>query len=193
MRSKKKSPLKFRGLFYFLLVTFYLLLLTEFTWLSSARVDSFHNSSAWERGAAGGGDIAVGGGARNAFWMQNKADVVGRPIEVPAIEEATPLGAAILAGIALRWSWVRSFWFRTIHLLMIAVVRTAGVNNIIAIDGNPDRLETAKLMGADHTLNFRDYPSRDGLVEAVNGLTKGLGAHFAFQVTGVPQAASRLA
>jgi hypothetical protein len=30
--------------------------------------------------------------------------------------------AAILAGIALRWSWVRSFWFRMIHLLTIVVV-----------------------------------------------------------------------
>ncbi len=45
--------------------------------------------------------IAVGGGTRNELWMQNKADVVGRPIEVPGIEEATPLGAAILAGIGL--------------------------------------------------------------------------------------------
>ena len=45
--------------------------------------------------------VAVGGATRNDFWMQNKADVVGRPIEVPAIEEATPLGAAILAGIGV--------------------------------------------------------------------------------------------
>jgi hypothetical protein len=30
--------------------------------------------------------------------------------------------AAILIGIARRWSWVRNFWFRTIHLLMIGVV-----------------------------------------------------------------------
>ncbi len=45
--------------------------------------------------------VAVGGAVRNAFWMQNKADVVGRPIEVPAVEEATPLGAAILAGIGI--------------------------------------------------------------------------------------------
>jgi len=43
--------------------------------------------------------VAVGGAVRNDLWMQNKADVVGRPIEVPEIEEATPLGAAILAGI----------------------------------------------------------------------------------------------
>ena len=33
--------------------------------------------------------------------MQNKADVVGLPIEVPEVEEATPLGAAILAGIGV--------------------------------------------------------------------------------------------
>ena len=45
--------------------------------------------------------VAVGGGARNDFWILNKADVLGRPVEVPCIEEATPLGAAILAGIGL--------------------------------------------------------------------------------------------
>lgn len=45
--------------------------------------------------------VAVGGGASNAFWMQNKADMVGRPFETPQIEEATPLGAAILAGIGV--------------------------------------------------------------------------------------------
>ncbi|MBE7553886.1 MAG: hypothetical protein HS126_22705 [Anaerolineales bacterium] len=45
--------------------------------------------------------VVVGGAARNKFWMQNKADVAGRAIEVPEIEEATPLGAAILAGIGV--------------------------------------------------------------------------------------------
>ncbi len=30
--------------------------------------------------------------------------------------------AAILAGAGLGWPWVRNFWFRAIHLLMIAVV-----------------------------------------------------------------------
>ena len=45
--------------------------------------------------------VAVGGATRNRFWMQNKADVVGLPIEVPEVEEATPLGAAILAGIGI--------------------------------------------------------------------------------------------
>jgi xylulokinase len=45
--------------------------------------------------------VAVGGAIRNRFWMQNKADVIGRRIVVPAIEEATPLGAAMLAGIGV--------------------------------------------------------------------------------------------
>ena len=45
--------------------------------------------------------LAVGGATRNEFWMQNKADVLGREIEVPAVEEATPLGVAILAGIGV--------------------------------------------------------------------------------------------
>jgi xylulokinase len=45
--------------------------------------------------------VAVGGATRNSFWMQNKADITGLPIEVPEVEEATPLGAAILAGIGV--------------------------------------------------------------------------------------------
>ena len=45
--------------------------------------------------------VVVGGAVRNKFWMQNKADMVGQPIEVPEVEEATPLGAAMLAGIGV--------------------------------------------------------------------------------------------
>jgi xylulokinase len=45
--------------------------------------------------------VVVGGVARNKFWMQNKADMVGMPLEVPEVEDATPLGAAMLAGIGV--------------------------------------------------------------------------------------------
>ena len=45
--------------------------------------------------------IAAGGATRNDFWMQNKADIAGRTIEVPAVEEASPLGAAMLAGVGV--------------------------------------------------------------------------------------------
>jgi xylulokinase len=44
---------------------------------------------------------AVGGATKNAFWMQNKADICNKVIEVPELYEATPLGAAMLAGIGV--------------------------------------------------------------------------------------------
>ena len=43
----------------------------------------------------------IGGAVRNAFWMQKRADVLGRDIEVSDIEEATCLGAAIVAGLGV--------------------------------------------------------------------------------------------
>jgi len=46
--------------------------------------------------------IAVGGAIRNKFWMQNKADMVGRTVRVPEVDEATVLGVAILAGIGAK-------------------------------------------------------------------------------------------
>ena len=45
--------------------------------------------------------VSVGGSTRNVFWTQIKADVAGRPVHVPAVEEATSLGAAVLAGIGM--------------------------------------------------------------------------------------------
>jgi xylulokinase len=39
----------------------------------------------------------VGGGAKNDLWLQIKADVTGRPVEVLAEPEATAAGAALLA------------------------------------------------------------------------------------------------
>ena len=45
--------------------------------------------------------VAIGGATRNEFWIQNKADMIGKPIETPRIDEPTPLGAAILAGIGV--------------------------------------------------------------------------------------------
>ncbi len=43
--------------------------------------------------------INIGGASYNKFWMQNRADIFGKIIEVPDINEATSLGAALLAGV----------------------------------------------------------------------------------------------
>lgn len=41
----------------------------------------------------------VGGGARSRLWLQMKADVTGRRVRVLANDEATALGAAMIAGV----------------------------------------------------------------------------------------------
>ncbi len=51
-----------------------------------------------EAGVALGGTAAVGGGARSDAWLQLKADILGRPLARPEVEDAAALGAAILAG-----------------------------------------------------------------------------------------------
>jgi glycerol kinase len=47
-----------------------------------------------------------GGAAQNDFLMQLQADVLGVPVERPAVVETTALGAGHLAGIAIGW-WQR--------------------------------------------------------------------------------------
>jgi xylulokinase len=43
---------------------------------------------------------ATGGGAKSPFWMQLKADLLGKPVHAMRVSEAVCLGAAILAGAA---------------------------------------------------------------------------------------------
>ena len=38
---------------------------------------------------------------------------------------------AILVGLALRWRWVRNFWFRMVHLLMIGIVVVEALGGVI--------------------------------------------------------------
>lgn len=77
-----------------------------------------------------------------------------------------------------------------IGLMMIATLRTAGVDRIIAVDGNENRLNFAKTLGAEETVNFKELPELQQRVEAVKAMTDGVGADFAYQCTGNPHAAS---
>lgn len=79
-----------------------------------------------------------------------------------------------------------------IGLLCIAVLRTMGIENITAIDGNAQRLEFAKLMGANQTVNFKDHNGIEALAEAVKDSFGGYLADFAFQCTGSPVAHSNI-
>lgn len=65
---------------------------------------NFHTRSALEAMLLGSGEtpgriVCMGGGTRNRFWMQNRADVLGREIEVTESPDVTARGAAMTAGI----------------------------------------------------------------------------------------------
>ncbi len=77
-----------------------------------------------------------------------------------------------------------------IGLMMIAVLRAAGINHIIAVDGSAPRLEMAKKLGAKTLINFRESDTLDKRVGVVKSVTAGMGADFAYQCTGAPAAAS---
>lgn len=78
-----------------------------------------------------------------------------------------------------------------IGLCTIAVLRTMGIETIIAVDGDAQRLSFAKELGADITVNFKDFDSFDSQLNHIIDITNG-GADFAFQCTGVPSAASNI-
>lgn len=75
-----------------------------------------------------------------------------------------------------------------IGLICIAVLRTMGIQNIVAVDGEQKRLDFAKRMGADSTVNFKDFKGLEALTEGVKNAFGGYFADFAFQCTGSPVA-----
>ncbi len=76
-----------------------------------------------------------------------------------------------------------------VGLVMISVLRAAGINHIIAIDGTPKRLEMARKLGAKTIINFKEVTTLDARVKLVKSVANGVGADFAFQCTGAPAAA----
>ena len=76
-----------------------------------------------------------------------------------------------------------------VGLVMISVLRAAGVNHIIAIDGTEKRLDMAKKLGAKTVINFKEQKTLEERVASVKRVANGVGADFAFQCTGAPMAA----
>ncbi len=79
-----------------------------------------------------------------------------------------------------------------IGLICIAVLRTMGIENITAVDGEQKRLDFALRMGATKTVNFKDHKGIEALAEAVKDSFGGYFADFAFQCTGSPVAHSNI-
>ena len=72
-----------------------------------------------------------------------------------------------------------------IGLLLLTTLRTMGIRNIIAVDGDENRLNMAKKLGAAYAVNFM---TEDALAKVME--ITGKGADMAFQCTGSPKAAS---
>lgn len=75
-----------------------------------------------------------------------------------------------------------------IGLICIAVLRTMGVENIVAVDGEDKRLAFALEMGATKTVNFKNFKGTEALADGVKDAFGGYFADFAFQCTGSPVA-----
>ena len=73
-----------------------------------------------------------------------------------------------------------------IGLICIAVLRTMGIENIVAVDGDANRLAFAKEMGAEKSVNFKDFKGIEALAQGVQDAFGGHPADFGFQCTGSP-------
>ncbi len=79
-----------------------------------------------------------------------------------------------------------------IGLICIAVLKTMGIGNIIAVDGNEGRLEFAKRLGASDSVNFKDYNGAEEMAKGIESKFDGHLADFAFQCTGSPAGHSNI-
>lgn len=79
-----------------------------------------------------------------------------------------------------------------IGLICIAVLRTMGIEHIVAVDGEQKRLDFAKEMGAASSVSFKEHKGIEALSKAVEDAFGGHPADFAFQCTGAPAAHSNI-
>ena len=75
-----------------------------------------------------------------------------------------------------------------IGLICIAILKTMGIQNIVAVDGQQKRLAFAKELGASSAVNFNDHKGIEALTAGVEKAFDGHLADFAFQCTGNPMA-----
>ena len=128
----------------------------------------------------------------STFFVVNDLSLELRMLIEPAAVVVHALERAKSTGLLNFRSRVLIQGCGPIGLLMLAAVRAAGTQHIIALDGDQDRLDMATRMGADQTINYKHFAGVPEIIGAVKEATKGRGAHFAFQCTGVPAAASNI-
>ena len=114
--------------------------------------------------------------ADSTFFVVNDLSLELRMLIEPAAVVVHALERAKLTGLVNFRSRVLVQGCGPIGLLMVAAVRAAGVQHIVALDGDDSRLDMAGSMGAEHLINHKNHA----------------GVHLAFQCTGVPTAVSNI-
>ncbi len=100
-----------------------------------------------------------------------------------------PLGCGFLTGSGTVFngfkpevnSTMAVFGTGTVGLAAIMAAKIAGCSTVISVDIHDHRLETAKSLGATHTINSRKVDA----LEEVQRLTGGLGADYVIDTTGL--------
>ncbi len=130
--------------------------------------------------------ILVRGSLGSTFFNVSDLDLDSRILIEPCAVLVHAVERAKSTGILRFNSRVVVQGCGPIGLICVAVLKTMGVQNIITVDGNPQRLEFSKRLGASDTVNFKDY---SGIEDMAKGVSEKFGGHladFAFQCTGSP-------
>ena len=118
-----------------------------------------------------------------AMPASNIVRLHGIPVEIGAIMD--PVGNAVhtvLEGAELPGSTVFVLGCGPIGCFAVGVAKAAGASTVIASDLNDMRLDLARQMGANLTLN----PARDDVVERILEVTHGNGVDLVCEMSGHP-------
>ena len=136
--------------------------------------------------------ILVRGGLGSTFFNVSELDLDSRILIEPCAVLVHAVERAKTTGILRFNSRVVVQGCGPIGLICVAVLKTMGVQNIITVDGNPQRLEFSKRLGATDTVNFKDYDGAEGMANGIKEKWDGNLADFAFQCTGSPAGHSNI-
>lgn len=136
--------------------------------------------------------ILIRGGLGSTFFNVSDLDLDSRILIEPCAVLVHAVERAKTTGILRFNSRVVVQGCGPIGLICIAILRTMGIGNIIAVDGNGARLDFARRLGASDSVNFKDYNGVEAMAEGVKEKFGGHLADFAFQCTGSPAGHSNI-
>ena len=136
--------------------------------------------------------ILIRGGLGSTFFNVSDLDLDSRILIEPCAVLIHAVERAKTTGILRFNSRVVVQGCGPIGLICVSVLKTMGVQNIVTVDGNPQRLEFSKKLGATGTVNFQDFKGIEALAEGVKAAFGGHLADFGFQCTGSPAGHSNI-